>query len=168
MLSSLLATGAGLAYLHLTAASPLKSDPTIANLDTRATYNCTDLRAEPSTLCWDQLDIADYLASWNKTTPICKATGAAQNDGSGCCAPNEPWTTCFLRLSYGSAGTDCTTINSQSCILRQLSPSLDPRDAPKAGYVVRNIAVIYNLFSAYSTSKSRSTTQSIRKRSYRR
>lgn len=154
MLSSLLATVAASAYLHLTAASPLNSDPSIANLDTRATYNCSDLRAEPSTVCWDQLDIADYLAGWNKTTPICQATGAAQNDGSGCCAPNEPWTTCYLRLAYGSAGTDCTTLNTGSCVLRQLSPSLDPSVAPKAGYVVRNIEVIYSLFFDYYTSKS--------------
>ena len=126
----------------------------MANLDTRATYNCTDLRAEPSTVCWDELDMAGYLAGWNKSTPICQTTGGAENDGSGCCAPNEPWTTCFLRLSYGAAGTDCSTINSQSCILNQLSPDLDKSIAPKVGYVVRNIVVINNLFSTYYTGKS--------------
>ena len=154
MLSSLLATFAGSAYLHLTAASPLNSDPSIANLNTRATNNCTDLRAAPSTACWDELDIAGYLAGWNKTTPVCQATGAATNDGSGCCAPNEPWTTCFLRLAYGTAGTDCSTFNVQSCTLNTLSPKLDPSVAPKVGYVVRNIVVINNLFLSYYTSKS--------------
>ena len=155
MLSSLLWTFAASAYLHLTAASPLYPDPSIANLDTRATYNCTDLHAESSTLCWDELDIAGYLAGWNKTTPICQATGgAAENDGSGCCAPNEPWTTCFLRLSYGTAGTDCSIIDDQSCILTQLSPNLDRSIAPKVEYVVRNIVVINILFSSYYTCKS--------------
>ena len=155
MLFSLLGTFAASAYLHLTAASPLYSNPSIANLDTRATYNCTDLRAEPSPVCWDELDIAGYLAGWNKTTPICQEVGdATENDGSGCCAPNEPWTTCFLRLSYGAAGTDCSTMNVQSCTLNPLSPTLDKSIAPKVAYVVRNIVVINNLFSSYSTSKS--------------
>ena len=154
MLSSLPWTFAASAYLHLTAASPLSPDPSMPNLDTRATYDCTDLRAEPSTVCWDELDIAGYLAGWNKSTPICQATGGAENDGSGCCAPNEPWTTCFLRLSYGATGTDCSTINSQSCILNQLSPDLDKSIAPKVGYVVRNIVVINNLFLTYYTGKS--------------
>ena len=155
MLSSLPWTFAASAYLHLTAASPLFPDPSVTNLDTRATYNCTDLSAEPSTVCWDELDIAGYLAGWNKTTPICQETGdLEEHDGSSCCIPSEPWTTCFLRLSYGTAGADCSVIDSQTCTLYGLSPSLGQSIAPKVGYVVRNIVVINNLFSSYYTSKS--------------
>ena len=155
MLSSLLGIFAASAYLHLTSASPLYPDQSSSNLDTRATYNCTDLRAEPSTVCWDELDIAGYLAGWNKTTPTCQATGGAGNDGSGCCIANEPWTTCFLRLAYGTTNTDCTKLSSgQTCTLNPLSPDLDPSTAPKIGYVVRNIVVINNLFSSYHASKS--------------
>ena len=161
MLSSLLGTFAASAYLHLTAASPSYPHLSTINLDTRATHNCTDLRAEPSTACWDELDIPDYLAGWNKTTPICQANGGPGNDGSACCVANEPWSTCFLRLAYGSTGSDCTTMNAQSCVLQPLNPKLDQSTAPKVGYVVRNIVAINNLFISYNTRKSRSTTQSI-------
>ena len=137
------------AYLRLTTASPLHTDPSIVDINIRATYNCTDLRAEPSFRCWDELDLSDYLVGWNRTTPTCQATGSAGNDGASCCAPQEPWTRCFLRLSYGAAGSDCSTINSQSCALHQLSSKLDQSIAPKVGYVVRNIVAINNLFTSY-------------------
>ena len=153
----LLRTFAASACLHLTAASPLYSDLSIANLDKRATYNCTDLHAEPSTVCWDKLDIAGYLVGWSETKPICQATNGDEYEiDAGCCVPNEPWTTCFLRLSYGGevspAGPDCSILYA-NCFLEPLSPHLELSIVPKVGYVVRNTVVIGNLFSSYYDSK---------------
>ncbi len=143
MLSSLSLILAASACLHSAAASPIYTDSSTANLETRNTYNCTNLRADPSPICWDELDISDYLAGWNRITPTCEVSGG---DGSNCCTSEEPWTTCFLRLSYGAAGSDCTTVNLQECTLRPLSPNLDASIAPKVGYVVRNIVAINSLF----------------------
>lgn len=134
------------ACLHFAAASPVYMN---SEINIRATYNCTDLRADPSTLCWTELGLSDYIADWNRTTPTCKATG--NDDGANCCTSDEPWTTCFLRLAYGTAGTDCSTINIQACHLAQLSPNLKSSIAPKAAYVVRNIVEINNIFTSYYT-----------------
>ena len=147
MLASIFLTFAASAFLQLAAASPIHTDSEITNLGTRNTYNCTDLAADLSTLCWDELNISDYLDEWNRTTPTCEASGG---DGSDCCNSQEPWTSCFLHLAYGSAGYDCTKIDFQSCTLRALRPDLDPSIAPKVGYVVRNIVFIHSLFVSYS------------------
>lgn len=149
MLSSVARVFAASACLHFATASPVYMD---SEINIRATYNCTDLRADPSTLCWTELGLSDYLADWNRTTPTCKATG--NDDGANCCTSDEPWTTCFLRLAYGTAGTDCSTINIQSCNLAQLSPNLKSSIAPKVAYVVRNIIEINNLFTSYYTGES--------------
>ena len=147
MLFLLFITFAASACPQFAASSPIQTDSAITNLHTRNTYNCTDLRADPSTLCWDELNISDYLDNWNQTTPACEASGG---DGSDCCNPQEPWTNCFLRLAYGSAGFDCTKFDPQSCTLQALRSDLDPRIAPKVGYVVRNIVTIHSLFVSYS------------------
>ena len=131
-----------LACLHLSASSPLYPGSSVADLDTRAIYNCADLRVTTDPRCWDELDISDYLAGWNRNTPICQATGDANNDRAECCHPREPWTTCFLRLSYGKGGTQCVTIYPQACVLNALSLGA-------AGYVVRNIVEINYRFTSY-------------------
>ena len=119
----------------------------IAKLETRQAANCSSLTGVSSTACWDELDIPGYLAEWKRTVPSCQMTGG---DGTGCCQPQAPWTTCFLRLAYGNPYSDCTTLNSQQCSLNQLSPGLGPSIASKAAYVVRNIVVINNLFGSYN------------------
>ena len=139
------------AWLHLSQASPINTGSNIADVGIRDTINCTDLRAESSTLCWDQLNIYDYIAGWNRTTPTCQAS---VGDDSNCCNPAEPWTTCFLRLAYGHAGSDCTGVNPQTCSLGQLSPNLDPSIAPKVGYVVRTIVSINSLFISFYRGES--------------
>ena len=151
MLSSLFLIFAASSYFRFTASSPLHAESYTANLQSRDTYNCTDLSADPSTLCWDKLDIPDYLASWNRTTPSCQMNSG---DGADCCLPSEPWTTCFLRLAYGTAGTDCSGLKPQFCDLRQVSSSLDQTIAPKVGYVVRNIVGINSLFNSYAQGES--------------
>lgn len=149
MLSSVSLAFAASTYLHFATASPVYMN---SDINIRATYNCTNLRADPSTLCWTELGLSDYLADWNRTTPTCKATN--NDDGANCCTSDEPWTTCFLRLAYGTAGTDCSTINIQTCKLAQLSPDLNSSIAPKVAYVVRNIIEINNLFTSYYTGES--------------
>ena len=136
-----------LAYLHLSASLPLDLDASVVELDTRATDICTENRAAPNPQCWDELDIPGYLANWNRTTPTCQAAGDAGNNEAECCYPKEPWTTCFLRLSYGNGGTECVTIDPQACVLNALS--LGKSIAPMAGYVVRNIVEINYRFTSY-------------------
>lgn len=129
------------------AASPVDTDSRMARFEARQATNCTGLTSVASTACWDELDISGYLAEWNRTVPNCQMTGG---DGTGCCHPQEPWTTCFLRLAYGNPGSDCTTLNLEPCSLNQINPGLDPSIASKAAYVVRNIVVINNLFRSYN------------------
>lgn len=149
MLSSITLIFAASAYLPFAAASPVYTE---SEINIRATYNCTNLRADPSTRCWTELGLSNYLADWNRTTPTCAATG--NGDGSNCCTFGEPWTMCFLRLAYGSAGSDCSVINIQTCRLGQLNPDLKSSIAPKVAYVVRNIMGINNLFTSYYTGES--------------
>ena len=134
------------ACLHLAAPSPMYADVSFPEVETRATSICTDLNAERTAGCWDELNIPDYIVGWNLTTPTCAASGG---DGSNCCEPQEPWTTCFLRLAYGHAGSDCSDINPQNCNLAPVSPDLDPSIAPKAAYVVQNIVTINSVFVLY-------------------
>ena len=152
MLSSLSLVFAASTCLHFAVTSPVYIDSEVANLGTRATYNCTDLQADQSIRCWTELGLSDYVVGWNQTTPTCRATG--NDDGANCCVSDEPWTTCFLRLSYGTAGTDCSIIDPQACVLDSLSPNLDPSIAPKVAYVVWNIIQINNLFTTYYTGES--------------
>ena len=133
------------------AASPVDTDLRMARFEARQATNCTNSTSAASTACWDELDIAGYLAEWNRTVPNCQMTGG---DGTGCCHPQEPWTTCFLRLAYGNLGSDCTTLNLQQCSLNEISPGLDPSSASKAAYVVRNIVVINNLFGSFYEGES--------------
>ena len=138
-----------LACLHLSAASQLYPGSSVADLDTRAAYECADLRVTPDPRCWDKLDISGYLTGWDRNTPTCQATGDADDNRAECCHPQEPWTTCFLRLSYGNGGAQCVTIYPQACVLNALSLG-----APIAGYVVRNIVEINFRFTSYYYGKS--------------
>ena len=91
--------------------------------------------------CWGSLGLSDWLKNWNATAPKC----AGADDGSSCCGPsnnpNEPWTTCFLRLALGNADYDCSQINAKSCSLEgfTLSSKANSSDQAELRYVVRNI-----------------------------
>ena len=139
------------ACLHPAPASPVDTDSHIAKHEARQAANCTNLTSVASTACWDDLNIPDYVVEWTRTVPNCQMTGG---DGTECCHPQEPWTTCFLRLAYGNPDSDCTTLNSQQCALNQISPGLEPDIASKTAYVVRNIVVINNLFRSYYKGES--------------
>lgn len=67
--------------------------------------SCTNLTNNaPSPYCYTKLQETAYLTSWNLTSPEL-------------CAPDELWSTCFLRSVYGKPGPNCTTLtnNTKTC-----------------------------------------------------
>ena len=82
-----------------------------------STPNCTDVggitgATYPS--CWNNLGMFEWMMKWNSSTTTCK--------------PQEIWSSCFLRLAYGSAGYDCSTLGSLNCTAPRLGgPVTDPR-----------------------------------------
>lgn len=117
----------------------------LLGLDKRYTYDCTDLKAAFDSRCWAELDLTAYLTDpvtgWNHTVRQCGAGDTARNDdGADCCKPNEPWTTCFLRLAHGTPGQDCSQINAQFCSYQSgLDPNIRPDLQPKVQYIMKNI-----------------------------
>ena len=107
----------------------------------RDLYNCTDLGAAFDSHCWVDLNLTAWIFNWNATTRVCGTEETADdNDGSNCCKPDEPWTTCFLRLAHGSPGQDCSQINPQTCTYSStLDPYMDPSIKPEVQYVMKNI-----------------------------
>lgn len=95
--------------------------------------------------CWDQLDIPDYLKQWNATVPRCRP----DQDGSTCCnpsvTPNEPWSTCFLRLALNDSSIDCTEVNSKTCDMEPFTLRTGIPNAAQARYAVRNILGMHKL-----------------------
>ena len=90
---------------HNSSATHLSSTPNCTNLGsiTGATY--------PS--CWNSLGMFEWMMKWNTSTTTCK--------------PQEIWSSCFLRLAYGSAGYDCSTLGSLNCTVPRLGgPVTDP------------------------------------------
>ena len=94
------------------------------------------------TSCWNTLNMSSWLQNWNATTSRC--SGSA--DGSNCCGPsnnpNEPWSTCFLRLALSDSDYDCSQINLKSCSLEGFvlaSRYNGSIDMPRYRYAVRNI-----------------------------
>ena len=52
----------------------------------------------PDPSCWDILDMTDWMTSWNTSTTICTATRSVLTRCQ--CQIDEPWATCFMRLTY--------------------------------------------------------------------
>lgn len=112
------------------------------DLAARQEINCSDLNpaAVFDASCWGGLDLSDWLnhptTGWKARTPVCTSS----EDGSNCCKPNEPWTTCFLRLAHNNPSYDCSQIDPQSCPGdATLSTYLSPSIVPQTRYVVKNI-----------------------------
>lgn len=85
--------------------------------------NCTDLSSSTGgtyASCWDSLGMNDWMFNWIFTTKTCE--------------PGEIWSTCFLRLAYGSAEYDCSTLGSLNCT------------APRFGGPVTDARVFYGAF----------------------
>ncbi|CAF9914302.1 MAG: hypothetical protein ALECFALPRED_009520 [Alectoria fallacina] len=87
--------------------------------------SCTNLTNNaPSPYCYTKLQETAYLTNWNLTSPEI-------------CAPDELWSTCFLRSVYGKPGPKCTTLTNDTktceqynCTSLSLSTALCPE--PKA------------------------------------
>ncbi|MCJ1459986.1 hypothetical protein MMC28_010365, partial [Mycoblastus sanguinarius] len=66
---------------------------------------CLNTTIPPDPTCWDALDMATWMSSWNTSTAAC--TAADRN-----------WGTCFMRLTFQGTETEtsgaynCTTINA--------------------------------------------------------
>lgn len=138
-----------LACLSFASTSPVYADAHFSTLQARQAADCLNLQAPQNYSCWDQLDITDYLTSWNVTTPVCSTSNAG--NGSNCCVASEPWSTCFLRLATGSSGLDCTSLINSSpinnpCLPGPTSSTLPPDIAAKASYVVSSLASIFEVF----------------------
>ena len=57
----------------------------------------------PDPSCWDTLGMTDWMKTWNATTVVCTA---AQSHLAACqCRIDEPWATCFMRLTYATNKT---------------------------------------------------------------
>lgn len=95
--------------------------------------------------CWSQLQISKYLLQWVKAHQTCK-TGGGVTD---CCIAGETWSTCFLRLAYGSRyaayGMNCTEFNG--CQEPPLAPSLPDGITIQQFYVLNGIYAINALLS---------------------
>ncbi|KAL8785995.1 MAG: hypothetical protein Q9195_008406 [Heterodermia aff. obscurata] len=137
--------------------------PKAVPLESRQVVNCTDIHADFDESCWATLGLSDYLldpiTGWNATTRICSTTDdGTDSDGSDCCKPDQPWSTCFLHLAHGVAGSDCSEINAQMC---SWDPTLAVAAviAPQVRYVMRNIYVINDFFTTYYEALSFATSQ---------
>ncbi|KAF6220408.1 hypothetical protein HO133_002840 [Letharia lupina] len=89
--------------------------------------DCTDLSSSTGAMypsCWDSLQMNQWMFNWNFTTKTCEQ--------------GEIWSTCFLRLAYGSAGFDCSTLGSLNC------------SAPRLGGPVTDAHVFYGAFNIYA------------------
>ena len=150
----LIAFNSAIVSISLISASPVTNPK-----HTRAgnfVVNCTDAEAIFDSSCWDTLHVPEYILNWNRTTPICAADkDGTDQDGSTCCEPDEPWSTCFLRLAHGIAGADCSSVIAQTCSWDPtLSPDLPSSVVPQVRYVMRNIYVINSLIASLYYGKS--------------
>lgn len=129
--------------------SPLWTLSVSRGLQLRQTVDCSDRHALYDYSCWNTLDIAKYLndpiTGWLKSTPAC----SNNDDGSNCCKRDEAWSTCFLRLAQGYAGSDCSTIQNDACSFSPpLNPTLSPDIFNQVRYVTYAITTINNFFTS--------------------
>lgn len=71
----------------------------------------TTISQFPDPSCWDTLGMTDWMTYWNTSTTICTATQSALTPCQ--CQINEPWATCFMRLTYqgnSTASYACTDL----------------------------------------------------------
>lgn len=106
--------------------SRARDDPTIDCVD--GIYN---------TSCWETLNLTSWLTNWYQTVPNC-TTG----DTRECRAPDEAWTTTFLRIALNiTGGPDCTVLTA--CLGDAPSSNqiigLNATEAAKYRYVAYNI-----------------------------
>ncbi|KAF6217756.1 hypothetical protein HO133_006583 [Letharia lupina] len=122
------------------------SSITVHPLQRRQGVNCTDPNAITSGLCWEELHLAEYLTDWHTNRPICSTIYGTLEDGANCCAPNEVWSTCFIRLAIGNHGYNCININEGTCPNFQVGASI----APQVRYILGTMYNINNFFSNWN------------------
>lgn len=65
----------------------------------------------PNPSCWDTLSMTKWMTYWNTSTTICTAKPKVYTQCQ--CRIDEPWATCFMRLTYErnkTAGYVCTDL----------------------------------------------------------
>lgn len=99
------------------------------------TVNCEVVTTGLSPSCWNELNMNSWMRNWLASTSS-NATGT----GTAQCQPQELWSTCFLRLSLGFTGRNCSTIDTNgensTCVMPTLG---DPPHDPRMFYGVWNI-----------------------------
>lgn len=133
---------ATLVTVTLVASSPIKGPPH----EIRQVVNCTDPNAIASGSCWDELHLADYLTKWNDNRPICTTVDGTPEDGANCCAFNEVWSTCFIRLAMGNHGYNCININEGTCPNFEVGAGT----SPEVRYILGTMYSINNFFSNWN------------------
>lgn len=114
---------AALVAVILVTAAPTREP----SLQRRQGVNCTDPNAITSGSCWKELQLAEFITKWNQNRPICKTVDGTLEDGATCCAFNEVWSTCFIRLAMGNHGYNCININEGTCPNFQVGASTTPQ-----------------------------------------
>ena len=132
---------AATAIITLVASSPIA----VPHIQRRQSVNCTDPNAITSGSCWEELHLAEYLTSWNTNRPICSTDFGTLQDGANCCAPNEVWSTCFIRLALGNHGYNCININEGTCPIFQVGAST----APQVRYLLGTMYSEHSLEPSY-------------------
>ena len=98
----------------------------------------------PDATCWGTLDMANWMTNWNASTTICTATQKALTPCQ--CRLDEPWATCFMRLTYEgnrTASYVCTDLTMpEDCTM------------PVPGNVVGGpVEIFYGAFSASQSNR---------------
>ena len=109
--------------------------PTTTSTPNSSTPNCTDLSSSTGATypsCWDTLGMFEWMFNWSHSNNTCE--------------PAEIWSTCFLRLAYGSAGYECSTLGSANCT------------APTLGGPVTDAQVFYGALNIYGTHAAHTRT----------
>lgn len=127
--------------------------------------SCTNITNNtPSPYCYTKLQETAYLTNWNLTSPEL-------------CAPDELWSTCFLRSAYGKPGPNCTTLTNDTktceqynCTSLSLSTKLCPEptvsnstqdttaDMAEKYYAAFNVYALQNHISVWSAALSADTS----------
>ena len=96
----------------------------------------------PDPSCWDTLHMTDWMTGWNTSTTTCTATQSVPTQCQ--CRMDEPWATCFMRLTYENnptASYTCTDLTKPEACTQ-----------PVPGIVVPGPVEIF--YGAYSVGKS--------------
>ena len=93
--------------------------------------------------CWSSLHCLGSLKQWSADTQTCGQNygQSGYSNASLCCLSSEPWSTCFLRMAKGSAGSSCFEIDSYKYEAAGLSDTLAQGQIAQATqhYLVYNI-----------------------------